>query len=417
MGSVIFCVFTSCVVCLRLWVRSRGAFGADDWAMLAAFCFYCIYNVINLVAVFGSGFGFHLYDLSMVDIRSFLIVSIGHPFVSYESLQKKLEFLHVIFLFGTLQLCRCSILHLLLRLSHLQSRGQQIYLRSVLGLSYAYLGVCVIFELTQCGQPIHQFELVSQFDGTCLGSRSMWAYGLLVAGHLGLDALTIFPPLVVLARLPLAPGKKFNLIFLLILGVFTMIFGAIRLYGFYRIMVDSYDLTWNGTAVAFWGILETSVAAIIVCLPALNQIMIKVFRRLYRGDEGPHLTTVSTRRGISIFERNFISQAPTKFLSSSADGTVSGGVPDYVELGEIDKQSKTTNPAPRPTAEGSVSQGPASRPGPEGPIFRTFYLGDDPESGNNSTENVTRPARAQVAKRVPPSPTISFTARQSLSRR
>ncbi|KAK6519198.1 hypothetical protein TWF281_003887 [Arthrobotrys megalospora] len=370
----------------------------DDWAMLASYLFYCVLSVINLAAVFGSGLGFHLYDLSAADIRSFLI----------------LEFLHVIFLFCTLHLCRCSILHLFLRLAHLQSRTQQIYLKFVLGLSYGFLVVCVVFEIAECGPPERGFELASQFDGTCLGSRSMWPYGLLIAGHIVLDALTIFPPLVVLARLPLAPGKKFNLIFLLILGVFTMVFSGVRLYVFYRIMLDSFDLTWNATGVAFWGILESSLAAIIVSLPALNQVMIKFFRRIYHGDDGSAPRTVSTRRGISIFERNFIFQGPTKFLSSSADGTVSGGVPDYVELGEVDKLSKE---AP-PTTGAPALQRTANDSYLDITGDRSFYLGDDPESGhgNNSAENITRPTKAQATIRRPSSPTISYAARQLMGK-
>lgn len=35
--GVVMCVISTTVVCLRLWVRSRGAFGMDDWVMLAAF--------------------------------------------------------------------------------------------------------------------------------------------------------------------------------------------------------------------------------------------------------------------------------------------------------------------------------------------------------------------------------------------
>ncbi|KAF3314486.1 hypothetical protein TWF173_004829 [Orbilia oligospora] len=393
--GVVFCVLTSCVVCIRLWVRSRGLFGPDDWAMLASFMFYCLLSIVNLTAVFGSGLGFHLYDLSERDIRAFLV----------------LEFLHVIFLFSTIHLCRCSILHLFLRLSHLQSRPQQIYLKTVLGLSYGFLGCCIIAEITECGPPVRKFELSSQFDGTCVGSRSMWLYGLLIAGHIVLDALTIFPPLVVLARLPLAPGKKFNLIFLLVLGVFTMVFSGIRLYIFYQIMLDSFDLTWNATGVAFWGILESSLAAIIVCLPALNQIILKYIRRIYHGDDRSAPGVLTTRHGVSIFERNFMFQGPRKVLTSSPDATASGSAPEHLELGEVVKPSNiaTATRAQR----GHITQRTANDSYSEISADRSFYL-EDQESSVEFVENITKPAIAQRAVRRPSSPTISYAAPQAL---
>lgn len=392
--GVVFCVLTSCVVCLRLWVRSRGLFGMDDWAMLASFMFYCGLTIINLTAVFGSGLGFHLYDLSATDIRIFLI----------------LESLHLIFLFGAIHLCRCSILHLFLRLSHLQSRPQQLYLKTVLGLSYGYLVFCICCEMAECGPFAGRFELAAQFDGTCVGSRSMWLYGFLIAGHILLDALTIFPPLFVLARLPLAPAKKFNLVFLLILGVFTMVFSAVRLYIFYRIMQDSYDLTWNATAVALWGILESSLAAIIVCLPALNQVILKYVRRIYHSDDRSAPGILTTRHRVSIFERNFIFQGPRKYLTSSPDVSASGGAPEYLELGEVGKQSKTATPVHRVP----VAQRTANDSYLDITADRSFYLGDDRESGVEFTENITKPTMAQRAIRRASSPTLSYTARQAI---
>ncbi|KAK6347380.1 hypothetical protein TWF718_005219 [Orbilia javanica] len=394
--GVVFCVLTSCVVCLRLWIRSRGMFGMDDWAMLASFTCYCCLSIINLTAVFSSGLGFHLHDLSATDVRAFLI----------------LEFLHVIFLFSAIHLCRCSILHLFLRLSHLQSRPQQVYLKTVLGLSYGFLTFCIISEIAQCGPPARGFDLAAQFDGTCLGSRSMWLYGLLIAGHILLDALTIFPPLFVLARLPLAPGKKFNLIFLLVLGVFTMIFSGIRLYVFYQIMLDSYDLTWNATAVAFWGILESSLAAIIVCLPALNQIILKYIRRIYHGDERSAPGVLTTRQGVSIFERNFIFQGPRKVLTSSPDATASG-TPEYLELGELGGRSKAATSMHRaPIAQRTANDSYLDITG-DG----SFYIEEDQGAGPDFIGHIAKPTIAHRASRRPSSPTISYAAAREAIRR
>ncbi|KAK6534359.1 hypothetical protein TWF281_005682 [Arthrobotrys megalospora] len=433
-AGVVMCVLATMVVCLRLWVRSRGVFGMDDWVMIAAFLSYCAFNVVNLVAVLGTGLGFHIYDLSLTDIHNYLVM----------------QFLHVIFWFCALHLCRCSILHLFLRLSHLQSEGQKLYLRTVLGLSYAFLLACVIVQIFECGMPISRsFELQHKYDGTCIGSGSTAVYGGLIAGHMVLDALTIFPPLLILARLPLAPGKKFNLIFLLILGVFTMVFSAVRLFIFYQIMVESYDLTWNATAVAFWGILESSLAAIIACLPALNQAMIRFVKKVYshsiQGNPSTRGgTSRSSRLGISIFERNHIYKGPAKFVSYSADATVSGGgtiaMPDYVELnsqmgegrsragstpGEIDPLDTTARPLRSLEQARSANESLTDIT-----VERSFYVieerasdlesqedqeGQNLGSKNHSTVSLTKPSRAAriFGGRRPSSPTIPLAAREA----
>ncbi|KAF3920806.1 hypothetical protein ABW20_dc0107936 [Dactylellina cionopaga] len=59
-----------------------------------------------------------------------------------------------------------------------------------------------------------------------------------------------------------------------------MVCSILRLFVFYKIMVESFDQTWNATDVVFWSILESSLACIIASLPALNQPTIKILRRL-----------------------------------------------------------------------------------------------------------------------------------------
>ncbi|KAK6528757.1 hypothetical protein TWF694_003996 [Orbilia ellipsospora] len=417
--GVIMCIITVIVVCLRLWIRSRGTFGMDDWVMLAAFVSYAAFNCVNLVAVLDTGLGYHVYDLSRLDIHNYLIM----------------QFLHVIFWFCALHLCRCSILHLFLRLAHLQSENQKLYLHTVLTLSYIFLAGCVFVQIFECGLPVsNSFELKLQFDGTCVGTNSVAVYGGLIAGHMALDALTIFPPLFILARLPLAPGKKFNLIFLLILGVFTMVFSAVRLFVFYNIMVSSFDITWHATAVAFWGILESSLAAIIACLPALNQAMIKFAKRVYhhsqtgsrrsrsrssRSRRSPGTTAVSTRFRISLFERSHIYRGPSKFVSYSADATTTaaGTTRDYVELGDVQSNSPKS-----PDEMGRMNE-TAGDSYPDISVERNYYVTEERASdleaqmegsegsGNQSSSSlaITKPSRIRTFLRRPSSPTLPMS--------
>ncbi|KAK6351064.1 hypothetical protein TWF718_004237 [Orbilia javanica] len=435
-AGLVMCSIATIVVCLRIWVRSRGVFGMDDWVMIAAFLSYCAFNIVNLVAILGTGLGFHIYDLSMIDIRNYLIM----------------QFLHAIFWFCTLYLCRCSILHLLLRLAHLQSEAQKLYLRTVLALSYLFLIACLILHFLDCGSPIsNAFELVHKFDGKCLSSSSTAVYGGMIVGHIILDALTIFPPLFVLIRLPLAPGKKCNLISLLILGVSTMVFSAIRIFVFYQIMVDSYDLTWNATAVAFWGMFESSVAAVITCLPALNQSMIRFAKKMrnHSSQGGSRIrsrgrASRSSRLGVSIFERNHIYKGPAKFVSYSADATASAGatvaMPDYVELNsQVGDRRQSRDGAGTPSESDPLDTGARglehakSQSLTDITVERSFCVIEerasdlesreefqrfqDLESGNYSTVCLTKPCKVArfFGGRRASSPTIPSAAREAVA--
>lgn len=46
--AVIAFTITSTLVCARLWIRSKGKFGADDWAVIPAFLGYCTLGCINI---------------------------------------------------------------------------------------------------------------------------------------------------------------------------------------------------------------------------------------------------------------------------------------------------------------------------------------------------------------------------------
>ncbi|KAF3188430.1 hypothetical protein TWF225_003406 [Orbilia oligospora] len=263
-GAVACCI-TIPTVFLRLWVRYKSGFGTDDWIIVPALISYCVFSAVNAVAVWGTGMGYHVYDLSRKDIHNFIVI----------------KYIHVNFWFAILHFCRLSILHLLLRLTPSQLTLHRRYLLSIIWISWLYLVVCLVCHTFECGLPLSMsFELKSSLDGTCIGAVSLSMYGGLIVGHILLDIFTILPPLIILRALPMSSPKKFNLVLLLTLGVFTILCSLLRIFVFYRIMVSSYDITWNATDVAFWSMFECSLACIIACLPALNHLIIKFLKKV-----------------------------------------------------------------------------------------------------------------------------------------
>ncbi|KAK6500095.1 hypothetical protein TWF481_010452 [Arthrobotrys musiformis] len=399
--AVILCSITTVIVVLRLWVRKRRGFGMDDWVMLASFFFYCCFNVVNTFSLFGTGVGYHLYDNSIQDVHNYLVILI----------------LYITFLWFTINLTRCSILHLFLRLSHLQSPGQVRYIRTILALSYFFGVITVISCFLECGLPISNlFELRAYMDGTCVGPRSMAFYGPYVAVNVALDGLTFLPPIYILFKTPLAVKKKLNLIFLLFLGVLTMTIGAVRLFVFYQWMLDSYDITWNAVAIALGGLIESSVAAIIASLPALNQTFLRFYHKVTRREgERARIRTISLGLITSLFERVYVSNKPTEFsrYSSNATALEDGAIAtsDYVELGD----SRSDRPAALPFygCRQETSNDSLPHQLQRFPYFVDGERVSDPElqvdqaADNISTISVPKRAKVHFPMRRPSSPTIS----------
>ncbi|KAF3918873.1 hypothetical protein ABW20_dc0103335 [Dactylellina cionopaga] len=191
-------------------------------------------------------------------------------------------------------------------------------------------------------------------------------------------------------------------------------------------MVDSFDLTWNATAVAFWGILESSLAAIITCLPALNQAMIKFVKRVYHSSQNGEPRTQTGRFGISLFERSHIYRGPAKFISYSADATTTGGgtitMRDYVELDDVNGDRRTRNQSTTPDSD--QLQRTANDSYPDITVERSFYVTEEraedleqqeaaeEASRNQSTTSLTKPSRARMFIRRPSSPTIPNPSRE-----
>ncbi|EWC46367.1 hypothetical protein DRE_04310 [Drechslerella stenobrocha 248] len=317
-SASIVCSLTTLAACLRFWIRTKVGFGMDDWIMVPAFLSYCVFNCVNLVGLVGTGIGYHIYDLSKKDIYSYLVV----------------QYLHTVFWTLALHLTRCSILHLLLRLAPAQSLVKRRFLQAVLFLSYSFLCANLVVLIFECRPVTAAFDLRSRFDGTCIGSTSVDVYAGLCAGHIALDVLTIFPPIFVIAKLPMSFAKKLNLYVILVLGVFTIIFTSLRMFLFYRLMTDTFDLTRSATAVGFWSIMESSLAVTIACLPALNRAILQCGRKLWgSGDAEGSKERVRNKHGIIKFD-GVIYKGNAKYVTYSAEATSEGMGRPYIELPE-----------------------------------------------------------------------------------
>ncbi|KAK6524344.1 hypothetical protein TWF281_011252 [Arthrobotrys megalospora] len=245
-------------------------------------------------------------------------------------------------------------------------------------------------------------------------------YGPYVSVNVALDALTFLPPIYILFKTPLAVRKKFNLIFLLFLGVLTMTIGAVRLFVFYQWMLDSYDITWHAVALALGGIIECSVAAIIASLPALNQTFVAFYHKLARRKgQRAKIRTISLGLITSLWEPTYAANKPAKpsRYSSNATAVEDGAIAksDYVELGDAKSDRPLALRSYGSRQEASNESLPDQLD--EFPYFIERERDPDLEqqadeaADNLSTISVPRRAKVHFPMRRPSSPTISGAAR------
>ncbi|KAF3935475.1 hypothetical protein ABW20_dc0110085 [Dactylellina cionopaga] len=193
-----------------------------------------------------------------------------------------------------------------------------------------------------------------------------------------------------------------------------MVASALRMYVFYQHMVDSFDITWNATITAIWGVLETSLAGIIASLPALNQ----VFKRFYKRYVGSEASENLGMRGEnnnsrSLFERFHVSNmfksvGTLRTTTQSGRGTFVS--PEYLELG--DAKSDQSRVIPKPYEEHQETNNYSY---PDITADRNFYFSEDQISSDlelgdmvhTDFSTVSKPPAVHLSRRRPSSPTIS----------
>ncbi|KAF3935457.1 hypothetical protein ABW20_dc0108114 [Dactylellina cionopaga] len=200
-----------------------------------------------------------------------------------------------------------------------------------------------------------------------------------------------------------------------------MVIGAVRLFVFYQWMLDSYDFTWNAVALALGGIIESSVAAIIASLPALNQTFIGAYHKVTRREgDRPRIRTISLGLITSLFERVQVVNKPTKSSKYSSNATAlgDGAIPTsnyYLEIGDP-KSSAQAVELPRYGAHQEASNESLPEQLQGFPYYIDGERVSDPEAqageaaDDFSTVSVPKRAKVHFSMRRPSSPTISGAA-------
>ncbi|KAL5342684.1 hypothetical protein BJX70DRAFT_409671 [Aspergillus crustosus] len=190
--------------------------------------------------------------------------------------QMKLFYIGIIFFYFSVSVAKLAILFFYLRIFTTRFFKRITY--GVIGLCAAYSAAVVFqsaFDCTPASYYWTRFDPES--EGTCL---SYTAFRIMPAVNIALDVVVMVLPLPLLLKLNLPLAKKVRVISMFSVGILIIIAGILRLAHLYH-SITTYNITYNGGELSYFGVIEADVSIICTCMPAIASLLKKVLPRWF----------------------------------------------------------------------------------------------------------------------------------------
>ncbi|OJJ53558.1 hypothetical protein ASPSYDRAFT_532721 [Aspergillus sydowii CBS 593.65] len=225
--------------------------------------------------------------------------------------QMKLFYVGIIFFYFSVSVAKLAILFFYLRIFTTRTFKRVTY--GLIALCSAY-SVAVVFQsafnCTPASYYWTRFDGVS--EGTCL---SYAAFKVMPPLNIALDVVVMLLPLPLLLRLNLPRAKKIRVISMFSVGILVIIAGILRLTHLYH-SITTYNITYNGGELSYYGVIEADVSVMCTCMPAIAALLKRLLPRWFASSREtyPTFQTAPSTRGTFRSSTN-----PTKPASGSAE--------------------------------------------------------------------------------------------------
>jgi hypothetical protein len=243
------------VLALRLYVRLRivRKTGWDDWLMVTAAFFDLGVTLCVILAAQLYGWNIHAWDLRPDQVISGRQVSIAGQ---------------TLFLFAS-GLNKTSILVSYLRIAPLGS-WFRLGTKVTTGLVVALIPIFLIVLWTQCLPPSSYWNLFAP-------ERDCEAEAPPLMGQTLTTVLTDFLvfvlPLPTLYQLRLPDAQRIVLLVLFSFGVVVVVASCMRTYYVWHVVVETWDVTWEGFPLWIWTAVEVNLGVIAGSVPVLKPLL------------------------------------------------------------------------------------------------------------------------------------------------
>ncbi|KKK19486.1 hypothetical protein ARAM_002939, partial [Aspergillus rambellii] len=294
-GSI-FIPLTSIAIVLRLMGRSpfSEAFGTDDFLALIAFVSRGSSMGDTAVMLIGAknGWGVDMWALSQSEIIQLMKATVA---------------------------TKLAVLFFYLRIFTTEWFKRQAY--AMIALCTAY-GLAVMFQSAfDCSPPSYYWNRFGETaKGTCV---SYVAYRAMPPINVGFDVMVLLLPLPSILRLNLPCVKKIRVTAMFCVGIFIIIAGVLRLTHLYG-SITTYNVTYNGGELSYYGVIEADVGVICTCMPPIAVLLKRLFPRwsgssVDRGYEPFQGSSTPKNQTLRSSLTNSSMGSPTKPQSGSED--------------------------------------------------------------------------------------------------
>ncbi|KAL4876784.1 hypothetical protein BJY04DRAFT_222792 [Aspergillus karnatakaensis] len=293
-----FIAVTTIIVALRLVGRSpfTDSFGIDD---IIGLIIYVTAMADTALMIKGAtmGWGTDMWALSREEIVA----------------QMKIFYIGIIFFYFSVSVAKLAILFFYLRIFTTRLFKRVTYV--VIGLCTGYTAAVVFQSAFDCAPASYYW---TRFDeeshGTCL---SYDAFRAMPAINIALDVVVMVLPLPLLLKLNLPLAKKVRVISMFSVGILIIIAGILRLSHLYH-SITTYNITYNGGEISYFGVIEADVSVICTCMPAIASLLKRVLPRWFASSAETTNRTFQT--GVSQKRGTFRSSTTTaKPVSTNTD--------------------------------------------------------------------------------------------------
>ncbi|KAL2133306.1 hypothetical protein VTI74DRAFT_2572 [Chaetomium olivicolor] len=286
---------------LRLYVRMKIMCKSemDDWMMCGAAFFGTGATICVVLAFARFGWDIHIWDLSLDKM-------IAGRQVSFAA--------QALFVPAT-ALAKISILISYLRLAPINSLFRRL---SIAGIWFVALSQIIFFIVlfTQC-IPLSSYWNLLNHNRDCLDEApSLLAQAIATVTS---DFIVWVLPLPALYRAKLPLHQRLALIVLFSFGALVVFAACMRTYWIHYVVVETYDVTWEGFHLWMWTAVEIHLGIICGCVPWLKSLFKFWWSRhtvtdLSGGTGGHNRTRSDGRRTITergtLFRMDSVAKSP-----------------------------------------------------------------------------------------------------------
>ncbi|KAL4750645.1 hypothetical protein BDW72DRAFT_203775 [Aspergillus terricola var. indicus] len=253
----IFIVLTTLAIGLRLMARPplSASFGIDDGIGIATYVRF----------VLGA-------TTSDLRVRSGANVGWGTDI----STHCQLFYAGIIAFYLSVSFAKLSILFFYLRIFTTDSFKRIAY--TMIFLCSAYGVGSVVASILDCMPPSYFW---TRFDGVSTGyCVSQTAFKVIPPVNIALDVVVMVLPLPLLARLNLPLQKKIRVLSMFLVGVLIIVADILRITHLYH-SITTYNITYNGGELSYFGVIESGVGVICICMPAIAALLKRVLPQCF----------------------------------------------------------------------------------------------------------------------------------------